>query len=41
MEFKRDSVVALYLAGRSQVAIVRAIQYINVNKSFVSRIIAR
>ena len=41
MEFKRDSVIALYLAGRLQVATVRALQCINVNKSFVSRIIAR
>ena len=41
MEFKRDSVIALYLAGKSQVAIVRALQQLNVNKSFVSRIIAR
>ena len=37
MEFKRDSVVALYLAGKSQVAIVRALQCINMNKSIVSR----
>ena len=29
MEFKRDSVVALYLAGRPQVAIVSALQCIN------------
>ena len=41
MEFKRDSLVALYLAGKPQVAIVRALQSINVNKSFVSRNIAR
>ena len=41
MEFKRDSVVALYLAGKPQVAIVRALQCINVNKSAVSRTIAR
>ena len=41
MEFKRDSVVVLYLAEKPQVAIVRALQCINVNKSFVSRTIAR
>ena len=41
MEFKRDSVIALYLAGKPQVAIVRAFQHLNVNKSFVSRTIAR
>ena len=36
MEVKRDSVVALYLVGKPQVAIVRALQCINVNTSFVS-----
>ena len=41
MEFKHDSVVGLYLAGKPQVAIVRALQCINVIKSFVSRSIAR
>ena len=41
MEFKRECVVALSLAGKPQVAIVRALQCINVNKSFISRIIAR
>lgn len=41
MEFKRDSVIALYLGGKTQVAIVRALQHLNVNKSFVSRTIAR
>ena len=35
MEFKPDSVDALYLAGKPQVAIVRALQYINVKKAFV------
>ena len=40
MEFKRDSVISLYLAGKPQVAIVRALQHLNVNKSFVSRTIA-
>ena len=41
MESKRDRVAALYLARNPQVAIVRALQCINVNKSFVSRTIAR
>lgn len=41
MEFKRNSVIALHLAGKPQVAIVRALQHLNVNKSFVSRTIAR
>ena len=41
MEFKRDSVNSLYLAGKPQVAIVRALQNLNVNKSFVSRTIVR
>ena len=41
MEFKSDSVVALYVPGKPQVAIVRALQCINVNKSFVYRSIAR
>ena len=40
MEFKRDSVIALYFPGKSQVAAVRALQHLNVNKSFVSRIIS-
>ena len=41
MELKHNSVVALYLVGKPQVAIVRAIQCINVNKSFESRTITR
>ena len=41
MEFKRESVVGLYLAGKPKVAIVRDLQCINVNKSVVSRTIAR
>ena len=41
MKFKRDSVIALHLAGKPQVAIVRALQHLNVNKSFASRKIAR
>ena len=32
---------SLYLAGKPKVAIVRALQHLNVNKSFVSRTIAR
>ena len=41
MEFKRDSVIALYWTEKPQVAIVRALQHVNVNKSFVSLTIAR
>ena len=41
MEFKRDSVIALYLAGRPRVATVRVLQHLNVNKSFVSCTITR
>lgn len=34
MEFKCDSVTALYLTGKAQVvAIVRVLQYLNLNKS--------
>ena len=40
-DFPCDSVIALYLAGKAQVAIVRALQHLKVNKSFVSRTIAR
>ena len=29
--------IAFHLAGKPQVAIVRALQHLNVNKSFVSR----
>ena len=39
IEFKRDSVI-LYLAEKPQVAIVRALQHLNVNKFFVSRTLA-
>ena len=39
--FKRGGVIALYLAGKPQVAIVGAFQHLNVNKSFVYRTIAR
>ena len=41
MEFKRDSVISSYLAGKPQVAIVRAPQHLNLNKSCVSRTIER
>ena len=40
MEFKHDSVIALYLTGKPQVAIVTALQHLNVNKSLASRNIA-
>ena len=40
MEFKRDSVIALYLGGKPQVGIVKAHQHLNVIKSFISRNIA-
>ena len=41
MEFKHDSVIAFYLAGKPQMAFVRALQHLNVNKSFISCTIAR
>ena len=41
MEFKRDSMISLYLTRKPKVAIVKALQHLNVNKSFVSRTIAR
>lgn len=41
MEFKRNSVIALYLAGKSQPAIVRELQHLKVNKIFVYRTITR
>ena len=41
MEFKCDSVIALYLSGKTQLAIVRALRHLNVKKSFVSRTTAR
>ena len=41
MEFKRDSLIASYLAGKPQMAIVRALQHLNVKKSFVSHTIVR
>ena len=30
MKFKRNSVIALYIAGKPQVTIVRALQHLNV-----------
>ena len=41
MEFKRNSVISLYLAGNSVPAIVRQLQYLNVNKMFAYRTIDR
>lgn len=41
MNFKRNSVIALYLAGKSQPAIVRELQHLRVNKMFVYRTITR
>ena len=41
MEFKRNSVIALYLAGKSQPAIVRELSHLKVNKMFVYRTIKR
>ena len=40
-EFKRDSVIALYLTEKPQLAIVKALQHLNVKKSLVTRTIAR
>ena len=41
MDFKRNSVIALYLAGQSNSAIVKELQHLEVNKMFVSRTINR
>ena len=41
MEFKRNSVIALYLSGKSQPAIVRELSHLKVNKMFVYRTIKR
>lgn len=41
MDFKRNSVIALYLAGKSNAAIVKELQHLKVNKMFVSRTINR
>lgn len=41
MEFKRNSVIALCLTGKSQPAIVRELEHLKVNKMFVYRTISR
>lgn len=41
MDFKRNSVIALYLAGKSQPAIVNELKHLKVNKMFVYRTITR
>lgn len=41
MEVKRNSVIALYLTGKSQPAIVRELKHLKVNKMFVYRTITR
>uniref|UniRef100_A0A0K8W705 Transposase Tc1-like domain-containing protein n=1 Tax=Bactrocera latifrons TaxID=174628 RepID=A0A0K8W705_BACLA len=41
MEFKRNSVIDLYLAGKAQPAIVRELTDLNVNKVFVYSTITR
>ena len=41
LKSKRCSLIALYLAGKPQIAIVKASQNLNVNKSLMSRTIAR
>ena len=41
MDLKRNSVIALHLAGKSQVAIVRQLQHLNVNRKLVYRTIKR
>lgn len=41
MEFKRYSVIALHLAGKSQPAIARELSHLNVNKMFVYRTMDR
>ena len=41
MEFKGNSVIALFLDGKPQVAIIRDLHHLNVNKSLVSPTIAR
>ena len=41
MEFKRNSVIALYLTEKPQMAVVIALQHLNENKSFVSHTITR
>lgn len=41
MDLKRNSVVALYLAGKSQTEIVRQLKHLQVNRMFVHRTIKR
>ncbi|XP_033213937.1 uncharacterized protein LOC117171001 [Belonocnema kinseyi] len=41
MDFKRNSVIALYLTGKSQPAIVRELNHFKANKVFVYRTITR
>lgn len=41
MEFKRNSVIALHLAGKSQPEIVRQLKHLKVNRMFVHRTINR
>ena len=41
MEFKRDSVIVLYLAGKPQVAIVRALQHLNVLVTVILAVLQR
>lgn len=41
MEIKRNGVIGLFLAGKSQQAIVRELQHLNVNRKFVYRTIKR
>ena len=41
MEFKRNSVIALYFSGKSQPVIVRELKYLQVNKLFMYRTINR
>lgn len=41
MEMKRNAVIALFLGKKSQIAIVRELKHLKINKSFVSRTIKR
>lgn len=41
MEFKRNSVISLYLAGKSKAAIVSQLKHLKINKMFVYRTINR
>lgn len=40
MELKRDGLIILHLSGKVKIAILKALQNLNVNKRFASRIIA-